>query len=294
MEHLSEGNSIKGTARLLRVDASTVRRLNRKGGQHGERFHEEKVHELDVRNIQADERHGYVGTKAHPAWGAEVIDPKSKFIISHVQGERNEDLISQLLTDTAKRVVDPHQIALFSDGFVSYKTVFSQIFGVSYQPSRQTHLGRPAKTRYRIPRTAAHVQIVKHRQGRKLKSVEIHYAHGSQKRIDQALTELGFNVPNTSIIERYNGTARLMDGTQVRKTLAFAKHEDDKRHRGWWALTVYNWGRPHRSLRQLLDVPVGKKKYEQRSPAMAIGLANHIFSQAEILLSPVYPPHGWR
>jgi transposase-like protein len=31
-EHLSEGNSIKGTARLVRVDPSTVRRLNRRAG----------------------------------------------------------------------------------------------------------------------------------------------------------------------------------------------------------------------------------------------------------------------
>lgn len=294
MEHLSEGNGIKGTGRLVRVDASTVRRLNRKGGQHGQRFHEENVQSLKVTDIQADERHGYAETKSQPAWEAEVIDPKSKFIISHVQGKRDEELIRSLLTDTAQRVADPHQIALFSDGFVSYKTLFPQLFGRAYQPPRRTHLGRPPKTRYRIPRSAAHVQIVKHRQGQKLQSAEIRYAHGSQKRIDQALTDLGFEVPNTSIIERYNGTARLMNGTQARKTLAFAKHEDDKRQRGWWALTVYNWARPHRSLRQPLDVPLGKKKYEQRSPAMAIGLADHIFSQAEILLTPVYPPNGWR
>ncbi len=294
MEHLSEGNGIKGTARLVRVDAGTVRRLNRKAGQHGQRFHEENVQHLEVKNIQADERHGFAGTKSHPAWEAEVIDPKSKFILSHVQGKRDEELIERLLTDTAQRVTEPHQIALFSDGFASYKTLFPQIFGRPYQPSRQTHLGRPPKTCYRIPRTAAHVQIVKHRQGKKLQSVEIRYAHGSQKRINQALADLGFDVPNTSIIERYNGTARLMNGTQARKTLAFAKHEDDKCHRGWWALTVYNWGRSHHSLRLLLDRPIGKRKYEQRSPAMAIGLANHIFSQAEILLTPVYPPHGWR
>ena len=31
-EHLSEGNSIKGTARLVRVDPSTVRRLNKRAG----------------------------------------------------------------------------------------------------------------------------------------------------------------------------------------------------------------------------------------------------------------------
>ena len=77
-----------------------------------------------------------------------------------------------------------------------------------------------------------------------------------------------------------------MNGTQARKTLAFAKHEDDKCARSWWSLTVYNWCRPHRSLQQLLDEPVGRQKYEHRSPAMTIGLANYIFSQAEIFLTP--------
>jgi transposase InsO family protein len=112
---------------------------------------------------------------------------------------------------------------------------------------------------HRIPRSAAHVQIIKHRQNKRLESVEIRYTHGSKKRIDQALTELGYHVPNTSAIERRNGTARLMSKAQVRKTLAFAKREDQKTALGWWGVTVYNWCRPHRSLRRLLPEPQGKK-----------------------------------
>ena len=42
-----------------------------------------------------------LGRKAVPFWEAEVIDPQSKFIISHVAGERNEDLIQRLLTDAS-------------------------------------------------------------------------------------------------------------------------------------------------------------------------------------------------
>ena len=83
--------------------------------------------------------------------------------------------------------------------------------------------------RFRIPRTAAHVQIVKHRSGYHLEQVEIRYAHGSKKRIGQALDRLGYQVPNTSAIERRNGTARLMSAAQVRKTLAFAGKSDTKR-----------------------------------------------------------------
>ncbi len=258
-EHLSEGNSIKGTARLVRVDPGTVRRLNKRAGKHGEEYHDDKVQDVTVENLTGDERHGFVEQKSHPAWEAELMDLKSKFVLSHVQGRRDEALIRQLLQDGAKRLIDRHRAALFTDGDASYATIFPQVFGRPYRPARKGNLGRMPNMRYRIPRTAAHVQVIKHRHNRRLKSLEIRYTHGSIKRIDQALSDLGYKVPNTSAIERRNGTARLMSKAQVRKTLAFAKREDQKTALGWWGLTVYNWCRPHRSLRCLLPEPQGKK-----------------------------------
>jgi hypothetical protein len=103
------------------------------------------------------------------------------------------------------------------------------------------------------------VQIIKHQSGYRLKEVEIRYVHGSKKRIEQALDRLGYNVPNTSAIERRNGTARLMSAAQVRKTLAFAKKGETKAAMGWWGMTVYNRCREHRSLKRLLPELVGKK-----------------------------------
>lgn len=259
VEHLSEGNSIKGAARLVRVDPGTVRRLNKRSGQHGEQYHDEKVQDVEVENQQGDERHGFVEQKSQPAWEAELIDPKSKFVLSHVQGRRDEELIRCLLQEGANRLADRHQVALFTDGDASYATLFPEIFGKPYRPARKGNLGRMPNIQYRIPRSAAHVQIIKHRQGKRLKSIEIRYTHGSKKRIDQALTDLGYHVPNTSAIERRNGTARLMSKAQVRKTLAFAKRDDQKTALGWWGLTVYNWCRSHRSLRRPLPEPQGKK-----------------------------------
>lgn len=291
-EHLAEGCSIKGTARLVKVDPSTVRRLNGCLGQHGQRFHHDKVQDLEIDTLQADERHGFAGHKGNPAWEAELIEPQSKFVVSHVQGRRDETLIRTLLQDGANRLLNRHDLVLFSDGEASYASLFPQVFGQAYQPARRTLCGRPPKQRYRIPRSLAHVQVVKHRCGQRLKSVDIRYSHGSRKRVSQALHKLGYKVPNTSAIERRNGTARLMSSFQVRKTLAFARQDETKLATGWWALTVYNWARPHRSLRRLLPQPQGKKKYQPRSPAMALGLTNHILSVAEILLSPVYPFTG--
>ena len=258
-EHLDDGCSIKSTARLVKVDASTVRRLNGKAGKHGQQYHEQEVQDVAVTELQADERHGFAGSKQEPAWEAELIDPQSKFILAHVQGARDESLIRRLLADGAARLRNRHEVALFTDGLAAYRTLFPEIFGCAYYPPRQGTRGPHPKVRFRIPRTAAHVQIVKHQSGYRLTGVEIRYAHGSIKRIEQALARLGYNVPNTSAIERRNGTARLMSAAQVRKTLAFAKKGETKAAIGWWGMTVYNWCREHRSLKRLLPEPMGKK-----------------------------------
>ena len=270
-EHLSEGVGTKATARLTRSAEETVERLSRRLGKHGKLFHDEHVQEVETEALQADERHGFAGKKTNPAWEGEVFDPKSKLVLSYAVGKRDKPLIESVLTDGAQRVVDRHRIALFTDGLPAYATLFPRIFGRSYQPGHRSTLGRPRKVRYRIPRSAAHVQIVKHRSGKKLTSVEIVYRHGSKKRIDQALEQLGYNVPNTSAIERRNGTARLMSADQHRRSLTFAKRLDSKAAVGWWGVTVYNWCRQHSSLRQLLPTPQGKKSTNNAHPLWLLG-----------------------
>ena len=287
--HLAEGNSVNSIVRLIQVDVSTVQRLQKKVGDHSQVFHDTQVQNLDLDSLQGDERYGFAGNKQSPIWEAELIDPASKFVISHQQGRRDQGLIQRLLEDGAKRFANRQDLTLFTDGLASYETLFPEIFGQAYQPARQTHRGRPLKTRYRIPRSLAHVQIVKQHQGRRLIGLELRFAHGSRKRVTQSLQRLGYNLPNTSAIERRNGTARLMASSQVRRTLAFAKRAETNLALGWWALTVYNWVRPHRSLRQLLSQPQGKKRYRQRTPAMALGLAISIFSIRQLLLAQVFP-----
>jgi IS1 family transposase/transposase-like protein len=258
-EHLAEGCSLKGTARLVNVDPSTVRRLNQRMGEHGEAFHHEHVQAIEVEMLEADERHGYAGQKGQPAWEAELMDPESKFILSHVQGQRDETLIRRLLSDGASRLANRHNLVLMTDGDASYASLFAEIFGQSYRPPRQGSRGRLPQWRFRIPRTLAHVQIIKRREGGRVTQVDVRYTHGSRKRVHQALEHLGYLTPNTSAIERRNGTARRMSAHQVRKSLAFSRRPDTKLARGWWGVTVYNWSRPHRSLRQPLMAPMGKK-----------------------------------
>lgn len=270
-EHLAEGCSLKATARLVRVEVSTVRRLNQRLGEHGQSYHDEQVQDVAVKALQADERHGFAEDKRQPAWEAEVIDPVSKFVLSHVQGRRDEQLIRPLLADAAQRLSHRQDLVLFTDGESSYATLFPELFGQPYQPSRRGVRGRRPNVRFRIPRSLAHVQIVKHRTGKRVTQVEIRQAHGSHKRATQALEILGYQVANTSAIERRNGTARSMSAYQVRKSLAFAHRTDTKHAVGWWSLTVYNWCRPHRTLRQRLPEPTGKKSTSNVRPPWPYG-----------------------
>lgn len=285
-DHLSEGCSPESTARLVQVDISVVTRLSRKTGQHGKLLHDERVRDIEVQALEADERHGFSESKQQPAWEAEMMDPESKLILSHQQGRRDEELIQRLYEDTVKRLAAPHDLVLFTDGEQSYATLFPIYFGQPYQPIRKGETGRLPKCRYRIPRSLAHVQIIKRREGMRLVEVEIRYTHGSQKRAQQALDALGYRTPNTSAIERRNGTARRMVIYQVRKSLAFSRRPDVKSALGWWGVTVYNWCRKHRSLRSPLTLPQGKKSSNSVPRPWPL-VSPIIFSQSVRFSSPL-------
>lgn len=293
-EQLSEGTSYKGTARLTLSNPETVRRLANRLAKHGAGFHDEKVVTLGSTALQGDERWGYAGDKAKQIWEAEVIDPASRLVIDRAQGQRNEALLEAVLTGAKQRVKYPQGIVLFSDGEPSYATLFERIFGQAYQPARKGSRGRRPKEPYRIGRRQAHVQVVKQRQQGRVVNVEVRLAHGSNRRLQRELERLGYSTANTSAIERRNGSARRMDAFRVRKSLAFARTPESRDANGSWAMTVYNWARDNRALRRLLPEPIGRRKYEKRSPAMAAGLTEFLWSVEDILHHQLAPEIGMR
>jgi IS1 family transposase/transposase-like protein len=293
-ELLAEGSSYKSTARVVKVSPEAVRRLSRQLGKHGERFHDERVRGLPSTALQADERWGFAGSKQQQVWEAEVIDPSSRLVVERAQGARDEALIRHLLEDACSRLCYPQGVVLFSDGEPSYKTLFPQVFGTPYRPARRGERGRFPNPRYRLSRRQAHVQVVKQRQEKRVVNVEVRYAHGSKVRVHRELQRLGYTKPNTSAVERRNGTARTMDACSVRKSLAFARTPETRNARGSWGMTVYNWCRENRALKRPLSVPRGRLKYERRSPATAAGLTDHIWTISELLRCPTYPDSGAR
>ena len=60
INHLDEGCSVRGTARLVKVAKETVARLLRVAGRHAERFHDQHVHGLTPKALEFDEQWSFV------------------------------------------------------------------------------------------------------------------------------------------------------------------------------------------------------------------------------------------
>jgi hypothetical protein len=140
------------------------------------------------------------------------------------------------------------------------------------------YTGRRGRPRWTVPETLCLTQSVKHRDARgPLLSVEIVAALGTRA-----------ETPGTVHIERVNGRLRDRLNALTRKTHAFAKRDAT-----WDALVTlarfeHTWLRPHRALRRPLSSPLPPHaRYHHSSPAMALGLTDHIWSWKEFLTTPV-------
>jgi hypothetical protein len=201
-----------------------------------------------------------------------VQDRDSRFVVACATGPLSEDLIAQAVSTTIERT---HQRALswFSDGWRGYRSVLVR----AYRQRRLTgKRGRPA---WVVPTAVTLTQTVKHRDEHgRLLSVEIRAALG-----------VGLKPAGTVHVERLNGALRDRLNALTRKTHAFAKRDAT-----WDALVGlqifdHNFQRAHRALR--LPLEDGVHRYQQRSPAMALGLADHLWSFQDLLTSrvPVTP-----
>lgn len=138
---LVEGNSIRGTARLVDVSPVTVLRQLELAGLACAAFHDKQVRGVKARRIQCDEiwsfnycKEAKVATaKAAPeragsVWTWTAIESQSKLIISYLVGDRDGEHALAFIQDMAERIVDRPQIT--TDGLASYVTAIDEIFGL--------------------------------------------------------------------------------------------------------------------------------------------------------------------
>jgi hypothetical protein len=128
-----------------------------------------------------------------------------------------------------------------------------------------------------------YLQFVKHRDEHgRLLSIELRVIFGEP---DAVLALFG---QSTAYIERTHLTMRLFNGRLVRQTLGFSKDLACYRASAAWEDAVYNWVRPLKTLRQAVADQPGRR-WQPRTPAIAAGLTDHIWTFKELLTTVVCP-----
>jgi len=118
-------------------------------------------------------------------------------------------------------------------------------------------------------------------QGRVVK-IETRLVFGTLLNLSAALVWAVLDWVNTVFGERSNGTDRHRNRRKVRKTYRFSKDWEVQEAMTYFTLYSSNCCCPVRTLRQ----EVAPKRYRQRTPAMAAGLTDHVWSLEEWLLFP--------
>jgi IS1 family transposase/transposase-like protein len=292
IDHLDEGCSVRATSRLTKVAKATVARLLKTSGRHAQRFHDQEVRDLKPRALQFDEQWSFVKKKqkncrpedTHQAgdfWDHTAIAPDSKLIVSLVVGKRTQEQTQALVSDAQSRLRKGHLPALFSDGYEGYEPAILEAFGRRYPASKTGLKGRPRLDILRWPQGLAYGQVIKSATGLLSNGIHLKVIRGKAQLLHM-VSLLGYEKINTSSVERHNGTSRLHNQRKVRKTLAFSKSHLYHAWMSWLSMVQYNYCRAHGSLR-IKD----ENGMHHRTPAMASGLTDRIWSTRDWLLSPV-------
>jgi hypothetical protein len=188
-------------------------------------------------------------------------------VVASATGPLGENLMTRAVSRTVLRT-HRRPLCWFSDGWHGYAAILHRAYR---QP--QSRQGKTGRRKLVVPDTVSLTQTVKHRDEHgRLLSVAIRMAMGASQ-----------GPAGTVHVERLNGALRDRLNALTRKTHAFAKRDAT-----WDALVGlqifdHNFHRAHYALRLPLQIVDGVHRYHHRSPAMALGVTDHLWSFQDLL-----------
>lgn len=246
--------------------------------------------------MQFDEKWAFVGKKEKhcqpddPAdarqgdnWDHVAFDPEHRLVVSVVPGKRTTQKLQELVNDFKARTQGRVMNLITTDDYSAYETVLLEAYGVEVRPGRTGKPGRPKKP-YRAPLPEVNYATV-HKTRKKGRVVKIDYrvVFGTMAAVMAALAlSLVSKAINTAFMERDNGTDRNRNGRKVRKTYCFSKDWQVHDSVTYFTMYTYNFCWPVRTLR----IQDSDGNWQQRTPAMAAGLTDHVWSLWEWLTCP--------
>ncbi len=255
---LLEGNSIRSVERLTGVHRDTIIEAMVDAGKKCKRFLEETIQGIPVADIEADEVWGFVGCKERTrqfhgydpavygdAYCFTAIERTTKLIVAWHLGKRTPDDALDFADNLYHATRGRFQMT--TDGFTPYRTAIPALFGPRVDFAT---LVKDYETPDEGQRRYSPADIVGI-------TIRIHSGEPDKKKIC------------TSHVERHNRSIRMAVRRMTRLTDAHSKKWENHDAMLGLFFAYYNFARVHGTIKT--------------TPAVAAGLADHVWSVAELL-----------
>jgi hypothetical protein len=180
----------------------------------------------------------------------------------------------------------------FSDGFRCYLSALLAVYHTLKTFPRTGKPGRPKQPLQEPHPDLVYGQVIKKKRQGRLPELVSRVCCGAER-----LEHLGLSI-SPSLIERLNLTLRHALAPLVRKSWRFCKDRTPMRRRVVLLQAFYNFARPHMRLRVSLPEQQPhasgwmQPKWRHRTPGMAAGLTDHVWTFRELLTAKFEPIHN--
>jgi len=212
-----------------------------------------------------------------------AFDPEHRLVLSVVPGKRTAENVGALVKDFHRRSRGRTMRLITTDEYPAYETAILETYGRTVVPARTGRVGRP-KAPYKVaPEDLLYATVRKRREKGRMVEIVATAVFGALEAVKAALKcSRVSRAINTAFIERHNGTDRNRNARKVRKTYCFSKDWQVHEAVTYFGMYSYNFCWEVRTLRE----PDEKGRWRSRTPAMAAGLADHVWSLTEWLSFP--------
>ena len=253
-----------------------------------------------TKEVQLDEKWSFVSKKeAHCSctdpldchrgdnWDHTAVDPEHRLVLSVVPGKRSAENCVKLVADVQKRTAGRTDMLLTSDEHPPYVEAIQKAYGQNVPQPKRAGPGRPPKPQRVLPTNLCYATVRKTRKWGRVVDVVRTVVFGTAALVDMLLARSTVSTTiNTSFVERNNGTDRGQNARKVRKTYRFSKEWDVHNAATYFIAFSYNFCWAVRTL----DTLSAEGTRMKRTPAMAAGLADYIWSTLEWATFPARGP----
>ena len=224
----------------------------------------------------ADDHHG-------DWWDHVALDAESRLVLAVVPGARDaegvEEVVGEVKDRTGGRVPD----LVTSDDYPAYETALLEAYG---QEVTTTPTGRPSRKMVpeRVPPPGmSYATVEKRREKGRVVEIVTRVVFGTMAAVQAALAKSKVSRRiNTAFLERENATDRHHNARKVRKTYTFSKDWQVPEAMTYFTMYSDNFCWPVRTLNERDD----GGHWRRRTPAMAAGLADHVWTMREWITLP--------